>query len=116
MNKWISYDDGTCQYIREHSDKWEMIMLIWLDTTYEDRANGYKEYVVAHGYLNKADITQDDIEMAQELLWFYVSPLSDFDVAVCVLEDRLQRDEYVIFETDSKDDAKKFIKRFIKEN
>ena len=105
MSVWMLYDDEVSQYIREFPDKWEMIMYVWLDTTEQDREEGYPEYVVVHGWLYKSDITQDDIEYVCESYGYDPESLDELMVAADILEEQICCDEYVVYETDDKKDA-----------
>lgn len=113
MSVWMLYDDEVSQYIREFPDKWEMIMYVWLDTTEQDREEGYPEYVVVHGWLYKSDITQDDIEYVCESYGYDPESLDELMVAADILEEQICCDEYVVYETNDKKDAVRFIENFI---
>lgn len=43
---WLCTDNDCCQYMMETDERWEMIELIWLDTTDEDRKKGDRKSVV----------------------------------------------------------------------
>lgn len=110
---WFCTDNDCCQYMMETDERWEMIELIWLDTTDEDRKKGLHEYIVVHGWVYKNDISEEDAEFACSTYGYDRESIDEQILAECILEESLLSDEYIIYETDSRKNAEKFIKNYI---
>lgn len=116
VNKWFCTDDDCCQYMKETPYRWEMIELLWLDTTNADRTKGCLEYVVVHGWVFKEELTEEDAEYAYSTYGYEKDSIDERLVAECRLEAELLYDEFVIFQSNERKEAEDFIKKYIMED
>lgn len=101
-SKWYMTDDGCCQHMRKDGLNYEMIQLVWLDTTEEDLARGLHEYVVV-----KDEVHLQDEDTANKII-----DVNDI-IAECLLEDSILCDANIIGEFDTEKEAEQFIKDYI---
>lgn len=126
LTAWYETDSDCAQYMRkdESNSHYEMIQAVWLDTTDEDRAKGLHEYVVCCADIYLDDYLEEEKEAyissygytMESLTSIYSDGANDI-IAECILEDVLLNDLYVIADkADSLEEAREFIKKYIKEN
>lgn len=99
-SKWYITDDSCCQHMRKDGLNYEMIQLVWLDTTEEDLARGLHEYVVV-----KDEVHLQDEDTADKIV-------NDI-IAECLLEDSILNDANIIGEFDTEKEAEQFISDYI---
>lgn len=122
MTKFYEIDNDCCQHIRhdDESNWYEMIQIVWLDTTEADRAEGAHEYIVVAGSIEIADYTEDEIAgyissygyTIDSLNKEYGEAATDI-IAECILEEEILRDQDIVFESDSYEECEKYIKNYI---
>lgn len=101
-SKWYTTDDGCCQHMRKDGLNYEMIQLVWLDTTEEDLARGLHEYVVV----------KDEVHLQDEDTIGKIIDVNDI-IAECLLEDSILCDANIISEFDTEKEAEQFISDYI---
>ena len=123
MSNWYLTDDDCCQYMRNDGTNYELIQYVWLDTTTQDKANGFHEYCIVHAEVDMDNLYGEEIESYISAYGYTIEGLKKeygIDgardlIAECVLETDSLSDAYVIANADSVEEAEKFIKKFIKE-
>jgi len=123
FSKWKLTDDDCCQYIRKDDSIYELIQLVWLDTTDEDIAQGNHEYCIVKTELNIDTIDEEEIDGVLSIYGYEKEKLyEDFGVdgardmiAECLMEDDALHDCNVIADADTKEEAEAFIKNYIEE-
>ena len=114
-------DDSCCQHMRKDGLNYEMIQLVWLDTTEEDLARGLHEYVVV-----KDEVHLQDEDTANKIIdaidcYGYTVPFlikeyghdANDIIAECLLEDSILCDANIIGEFDTEKEAEQFIAGYI---
>lgn len=120
-SKWYMTDDSCCQHMRKDGLNYEMIQLVWLDTTEEDLARGLHEYVVV-----KDEVHLQDEDTANKIIdaidcYGYTVPFlikeyghgANDIIAECLLEDSILCDANIIGEFDTEKEAEQFIVDYI---
>ena len=120
-SKGYTTGDGCCQHMRKDGLNYEMIQLVWLDTTEEDLARGLHEYVVV-----KDEVHLQDEDTANKIIdaidcYGYTVPFlikeyghdANDIIAECLLEDSILCDANIIGEFDTEKEAEQFIVDYI---
>lgn len=120
-SKWYTTDDGCCQHMRKDGLNYEMIQLVWLDTTEEDLARGLHEYIVV-----KDEVHLQDEDTANKIIdaidcYGYTVPFlikeyghdANDIIAECLLEDSILCDANIIGEFDTEKEAEQFVTDYI---
>lgn len=120
-SKWYMTDDSCCQYMRKDGLNYEMIQLVWLDTTEEDLARGLHEYIVV-----KDEVHLQDEDTANKIIdaidcYGYTVPFlikeyghdANDIIAECLLEDSILCDANIIGEFDTEKEAEQFVTDYI---
>lgn len=123
FGNWSQIDCDCCQYIRNDGNIYEMIQLVWLDTTEEDRQRGYHEYCVVNGTIDLNDYYEEEIECYISSYGYTMDSLKDeygddamwSIIAECILEEEIIRDGCIVQCADSFEEAKEIIEKFIEE-
>ena len=117
---WYETDCDCYQHMRSDGTVYEMIQVIWLDTTREDRARGLHEYCVCHGEIDLNDFSEEEMEGYISSYGYTMDGLREEYgddmwgiVAECILEEYIMRDSCVVADADSFEDAKKIINNII---
>ena len=117
---WNLYDNDCCQYIKQNGTEYEIVQVVWLDTTEEDRANGLHEYVIVNLTIDLRDYDDEEKEIFISTYGYTLEDLAeqyedaaDSIIAECILEEECLRDSCIIDEADSFEEAKEKIQKFI---
>lgn len=111
-NVWVLTDDDCCQYVRKNGSIYEMVQIVWLDTTSEDRAKGLSEYCIVYGSVDMKALSKDDIDIAISGYGYEEKP-DEWICAECYLEENILSDACVIGEADTLEKAEIFVKKYI---
>ena len=114
-------DDNCCQHMRKNGLNYEMIQLVWLDTTEEDLARGLHEYVVVKDEVHLQDEDTADKIVDAISCYGYTVPFlikeyghdANDIIAECLLEDSILNDANIIGEFDTEKEAEQFIVDYI---
>ena len=120
-SKWYTTGDGCCQHMRKDGLNYEMIQLVWLDTTEEDLARGLHEYVVVKDEVHLQDEDTADKIVDAISCYGYTVPFlikeyghdANDIIAECFLEDSILNDANIIGEFDTEKEAEQFIVDYI---
>ena len=120
---WYETDHDCCQHMRNDGDIWyEMIQLIWLDTTEEDIANGLHEYCIVNMMICLDEFSNEEKEMYLSAYGYTLESVTkeygdaaNRIIAECILEENIWSDFYVIDHADSIDEAKEKIMKILGE-
>ena len=120
INEWVLCNDDCLLYRRSLGDRrYELIEMMWLDTTSEDEGYPDHEYIVVSAEVDLNDYDSKDIAAAlssycykeDELVAEYGRKGADDLIAECIFEDENSFD----FESEmmTKDEAERFIERYV---
>ena len=123
FGQWYETDSDCCQHVRRNEDVFEMIQVVWLDITREDRARGLHEYCICRGEINLNDYSDEEIECYIGLYGYTLESLQEeygdhmWDIiAECILEEVIVCDSCVVANADSREEAKEIIMRLTEQN
>ena len=119
---WSETDSDCCQHIRNDGNIYEMIQVVWLDTTKEDKEKGLHEYCVVRSSIDLDDYSKEEMEGYISSYDYTLNKLrEDYGddmwsiIAECILEEASMCDACIVDDADSWEEAKKIVEEIIQE-
>lgn len=111
--KWECTDSDCCQYMRQDGKLFEMIEMVWLDVTEEDRENGNLPYIVVREIIDLDDFNEEEIKGYLAPYQYSFEGQDDWTIAECILEEVIMSNWCIVAEFEQFEDAEQYIKEVV---
>lgn len=112
-SKWECTDSDCCQYMRRDGKLFEMIEMVWLDTTEEDIEEGNHPYIVVQEIIDLNDYSEEEIKGYLAPYQLSFEGQDDWTIAECILEEVILNNWCIANAFYTSEDAERYIKEVI---